>query len=76
MFDDNSLSGSYNFGPNFNDNVSVKSVINIAQNFLEDCNQYLVKGKTLELSEIGLSLNLNFYLTPDRLLCKFKEKSS
>ena len=36
MFHDNSLSGSYNFGPNFNDNVSVKSVINIAQNFFEN----------------------------------------
>ncbi len=36
LFKDVSLSGAYNFGPNSTDNVSVKSILNIVQNSLEN----------------------------------------
>ena len=53
LFNDPSLSDSYNFGPNSNDNVSVGSVIEIAGDYFENSEvQYLNKEDFLH--EAGL----------------------
>ncbi|MFL2735321.1 MAG: CDP-glucose 4,6-dehydratase [Gammaproteobacteria bacterium] len=53
MYHDISFSGSYNFGPDSNDNVSVKSVIKIAQDYFENAEVEYSNDKDL-LHEAGL----------------------
>ena len=53
LFKSPSFSGSYNFGPNADDNVSVKSIINIAQGYFENAEVKYSNNEDL-LHEAGL----------------------
>ena len=57
LFNDISYSDAYNFGPDSSDNVSVKSIINIAENLLQTINVNYLNQSDL-LHEAGL-LTLN-----------------